>query len=130
MRSSHKRLLQMTELLVLVAGLCAVSVLASTDFELPEGMPALAAPILVTTCGQSPGALMVSLICEELALECEERGLFTADDLDALCESDGDCPIVTIDAPYGVLFVTTGTSLKGLGAAGAMLMRRSNGVNR
>jgi len=79
------------------------------SFVIPEDLPELAVPILVTTCGQSPGALMVSLICNELGLACEEADLITADELAAQCREP---------ETYGVLFVTTGTSLKGMGAAG------------
>lgn len=105
-------------LLVLAVGFCFGTALAQTEFEIPEGVPTLSPPILVTTCGQSPGALMVTLICEDVGLECEEADLITVEELEALCESGGDCPIGNLDAPYCTLFVTTGTSLKGLGAAG------------
>jgi hypothetical protein len=82
-------------------------------FVLPENLPELRAPIIVTTCGQSPGALMVKLICdsEQVAIACEEMDLLTADELLAECPED-------IKDFAGVLFVTTGTSLKGMGAAG------------
>ena len=111
-------LLRVSGLLVLAIGLFFGTAMAETEFEIPEGLPVLSPPILVTTCGQSPGALMVTLISEGLEFACEEVDSMTVEELEALCESGGDCPITTIDAPYCVLFVTTGTSLKGLGAAG------------
>jgi hypothetical protein len=80
-------------------------------FVLPENLPELRAPIIVTTCGQSPGALMVALICDQEDIACEEMDLLTADELLAECPED-------IKDYAGVLFVTTGTSLKGMGAAG------------
>ena len=81
------------------------------EFVLPENLPELTAPIIVTTCGQSPGALMVKLICDQEGIACEEMDLLTADELLAECPED-------IKDFAGVLFVTTGTSLKGMGAAG------------
>lgn len=109
---------QWGSVLLLLIGLSMGTAAADSVFELPEVLSVLTEPILVTTCGQSPGALMVALICEGLGLACEERDLISADELEALCESGGDCPIGNMIAPYNTLFVTTGTSLKGMGAAG------------
>lgn len=81
-------------------------------FEIPEGLPELKSPIIVTTCGQSPGALMVDIICDMIGLSCDEADVLTAEELADGCSEDF-C--------YGVLFVTTGTSLKGMGAAGVDL---------
>jgi hypothetical protein len=81
-------------------------------FQIPEGLPALKAPILTTTCGQAPGAMMVQLICSTMLtppLASENLDTITAAELAEKCASG---PV------YGVLFVTTGTSLKGMGAAG------------
>ncbi len=97
--------------LVLGLGLAAVS----QEFVIPEGLPVLVTPILATTCGQSPGALMVELICNEVGLYCEDIDLLTADELAA------ECPMDAATQTAGVLFVTTGTSLKGMGAAGVDL---------
>jgi len=90
-----------------VVGLVALA----QEFVIPENLPELHRPILVTTCGQSPGALMVKLICDQLGIPCTEGDLLTADEF--LSECSGE----TLDK-VGVLFVTTGTSLKGMGAAG------------
>ena len=62
------------------------------------------APAIVTTCGQSPGALMVKLLFKRAKIECEQNDALTADDLK--------------DGKYKTLIITTGTSLKGMGAAG------------
>ncbi|MEM4724721.1 MAG: DUF6305 family protein [Candidatus Hadarchaeum sp.] len=83
--------------------------ITEAQFTIPEGLPKLRAPIVVTTCGQSPGAMMVKLICDRLGLPCEQRDLLTVQELEALCASEN---------PPRVLFITTGTSLKGMGAAG------------
>lgn len=95
---------------------CGIS--AQTDFAIPEGLPALSPPILVTTCGQSPGSLMVTVICEGLGYPVTEAATITDVGLEAECETGGDCASATLESPYRVLFVTTGTSLKGMGAAG------------
>jgi hypothetical protein len=84
-------------------------------FQIPLGVPALNPPILTVTCGQATGSLMIKLVCDGpgVGLACvngdEEGHLFTADEL-AVMSQDGPA--------FGVLFVATGTSLKGMGAAG------------
>jgi hypothetical protein len=66
-------------------------------------------PIVVTTCGQSPGALMFKLVCDRAKLPCEQNDLLTAKDLkDKAAKGQG----------YKTLVVTMGTSMKGIGAAG------------
>lgn len=66
-------------------------------------------PIIVTTCGQSPGALMFKLVCDRAKLPCEQNDLLTAKDLkDKAAKGQG----------YKTLVVTMGTSMKGMGAAG------------
>ena len=82
------------------------------EFDIPENLPVLAAPVFVTTCGQSPGALMVGLLLDQSGIYFEQVDLLTADELRA------ECPIDSISDTAGVLIVTTGTSLKGMGAAG------------
>lgn len=62
------------------------------------------APAAVTTCGQSPGALMVKLILKKAGIENEQKDDLTAEDLK--------------DGKYKTVIITTGTSLKGMGAAG------------
>jgi hypothetical protein len=95
-------------LLIASLGLTALA----QEFVIPENLPILKAPIYVTTCGQSPGALMVGLLLGEVGLYYELVDLLTADELTA------ECPVDSIKDTAGVLFVTTGTSLKGMGAAG------------
>lgn len=99
--------------LALVMVLAAVPFAAvAQEFVLPENLPPLQAPILVTTCGQSPGALMFQLICDELGIACTEIDLITVADLLAQCDPSQPTQWAK------VLVVTTGTSLKGMGAAG------------
>ncbi len=82
------------------------------EFVLPENLPPLQAPIIVTTCGQSPGALMFALLCDEVGIECTEMDTLTVAEFQAQCDPSQP----TLWAK--VLVVTTGTSLKGMGAAG------------
>jgi len=95
--------------LTLVGG---ASVVWSQEFVLPENLPLLQAPIIVTTCGQSPGALMFALICDELGIAYTEMDMLTVTDLQAQCDPSQPTQSVR------VLVITTGTSLKGMGAAG------------
>lgn len=72
---------------------------ASADGELKiEG------PMIVTTCGQSPGATMMKMIATTAGVTADADNALSADTFEA-----GD---------YKTLVVTTGTSGKGMGAAG------------
>jgi len=72
-------------------------------------MPVVKAPMIVTTLGQSPGALMFRLVCVRSKIACVQEDLLTASQLRE-----------KFQAPNGpkTLVITTGTSLKGMGAAG------------
>ena len=87
------------------------SVVASGQQSLkpPSGAATFKVPIFVTTCGQSPGALMVKIICRQTKIECIQDDQMTDDELAAKAKSGG------------TLFITTGTSGKGMGAAGVDL---------
>ncbi len=76
--------------------------------EMPAKLPKLKGPVLTTTCGQSPGSVMVRMLCKQQGLACDEEILFTAADLQESVKTKG----------YKTLIVTMGTSLKGMGAAG------------
>jgi hypothetical protein len=88
--------------------LSAAAASGQQGVTLPPGTPKLKAPIFTTTCGQSPGALMVKVVCRQVKIACEQEDLLTADELAAKAKA----------SPIGTLFITTGTSLKGMGAAG------------
>jgi hypothetical protein len=62
------------------------------------------APILLTSCGQSPGVGMLSVILRKVGLNYDLAPLASAADLKA--------------KPYKTLIVVMGASLKGMGAAG------------
>ncbi|NLK30291.1 MAG: hypothetical protein GX305_04470, partial [Aminobacterium colombiense] len=68
-------------------------------------MPAVEAPVIVTTCGQSPGAVMVKMsLMQSQITPVESNNTMTTSDL--------------AGKGYKTLIVTTGTSGKGMGAAG------------
>ena len=70
------------------------------------------APILLTSCGQSPGPTMVKLFLGRMGVEHELLDRATAQDLkDAQAAG----------APYKTLIIVTGASLKGMGAAGVSM---------
>jgi len=72
-------------------------------------IPKVELPLAVTTCGQSPGALMVWVLCKQIKLPCDRADLLKAEDLKSKAEEGN---------PYKTLIITTGTSMKGMGAAG------------
>lgn len=94
--------------LVLTLSLFLGLSLVSTATEQPS-LPKVELPLVVTTCGQSPGALMVWVLSKQIKLPCDRNDLLTAEDLKVkLAEGN----------PYKTLIITTGTSMKGMGAAG------------
>jgi len=72
-------------------------------------IPKVELPLIVTTCGQSPGALMIWVLSKQIKLPCDRKDLLTAEDLKAKADESN---------PYKTLIITTGTSMKGMGAAG------------
>jgi hypothetical protein len=65
------------------------------------------APILVTSCGQSPGAVRVGVFLRRLGVDYDLKDTGTAKDLAA--------------KPYKTLIIVTGSSLKGMGGAGVSI---------
>lgn len=94
--------------LVLTLSLFLGLSLVSTATEKPS-LPKVELPLVVTTCGQSPGALMVWVLSKQIKLPCDRNDLLTAEDLKVKAEEGN---------PYKTLIITTGTSMKGMGAAG------------
>ena len=96
--------------LVLVLTLSLFLGLSLTSFATEQpSIPKVEPPLIVTTCGQSPGALMVWLLCKQIKLPCDREDLLTVEHLKAKAEEGN---------PYKTLIITTGTSMKGMGAAG------------
>jgi len=66
-------------------------------------------PVIVTSCGQSPGPMKIKVFMKRLNLEHEYNMLASAADLQAALNAG---------KPYKSLIIVTGASLKGMGAAG------------
>ena len=96
--------------LVLVLTLSLFLGLSLTSFAAEQpSIPKVELPLVVTTCGQSPGALMIWVLSKQIKLPCDREDLLTAEHLKAKAEEGN---------PYKTLIITTGTSMKGMGAAG------------
>jgi len=94
--------------LVLTLSLFLSLSLISFATEQPS-IPKVELPLVVTTCGQSPGALMIWVLSKQIKLPCDREDLLTAEHLKAKADEGN---------PYKTLIITTGTSMKGMGAAG------------
>lgn len=81
----------------------AWAAVATAQPAAPKGQ----APVLVTSCGQSPGPLKVTVFLKRLAIPFDYKSDATPKDLAA--------------KPYKTLIIVTGASLKGMGAAGVSL---------
>jgi len=77
-------------------------------------------PLVVTTCGQSPGSLMAQQLARREGIEVERQDLLTADYLREKFEADEG---------FRTLFITIGTSGKGLGAAGINMDDEEKRIN-
>jgi hypothetical protein len=69
--------------------------------------PKAQAPVLVTSCGQSPGPLKLTVFLKRLGIEYDYKADATDKDLAA--------------KKYRTLIIVTGASLKGMGAAGVSM---------
>ncbi len=90
-----------------------VLIIYSISESQPE-IPETKLPVLITSCGQSPGPIMLKVVFMRLKLEAEPKAyevieLATAEDLKAM-EKAG--------TPYKSIIIVMGASLKGMGAAG------------
>ena len=91
------------------AALAAMVLLFSATAFAAE-LPKVETPIIATTCGQSPGGMMLKMSAMQAKLTpVEEKKDLTAADLEG--------------KDYKTLVVTTGTSMKGMGAAGTNVDR-------
>jgi hypothetical protein len=80
--------------------------LASGAWAQPAA-PKAQAPVLVTSCGQSPGPLKLTVFLKKLGIEHDYKAEATVKDLAA--------------KTYKTVIVVTGASLKGMGAAGVSM---------
>ena len=106
-------------LLLFTASLIASHSLPAQETEIPTAE----LPVMITSCGQSPGATMLKVIFMKLKLQHEPKAyainaLATAEDLKQTMEG-GDS--------YKSLIIVMGASLKGMGAAGISI---DNELNR
>ncbi len=88
------------------AAACAALILAVSVPCLAQSVPPprAQAPILVTSCGQSPGPVRITVFLKKLAIEFDYKEIATAKDL--------------ASKRYKSVIIVTGASLKGMGAAG------------
>lgn len=66
-------------------------------------------PVLITSCGQSPGPNTIKVVLQRLKLACDTDPLATPETLQAKAREG---------APYKSVIIVMGASLKGMGAAG------------
>lgn len=94
---------------------------AAAGVEVIGKLPKAQGPVVVTTLGQSPGALMVKMLCGLVKLPCDEKAMLTAEELQAAQKKK--------ETAYKTLFITMGTSLKGMGAAGIDVDQEAKRIN-
>jgi hypothetical protein len=91
---------------LIVFTLAAALAVASGAWAQPAA-PKAQAPVLVTSCGQSPGPLKLTVFLKKIGIEYDYKADATDKDLAA--------------KKYKTLIVVTGASLKGMGAAGVSM---------
>jgi hypothetical protein len=100
-------MIRRASLLMLVILFAAGFALAPAAQAQPAAAPKGQAPVLVTSCGQSPGPLKITVFLKRLGIDFDYKSDATVKDLAA--------------KPYKTLIIVTGASLKGMGAAGVSL---------
>ena len=73
----------------------------------PAAAPKAQAPVFLTSCGQSPGAVTVGVFLRRLQIDYDLKETGTVKDLAA--------------KPYKTIIIVTGSSLKGMGGAGVSI---------
>ncbi len=97
--------------------LLTIILITGNAFAMTESqakVPDVDFPVLLTSCGQSPGATMIKVIFMRMKLEIKPKPyeineMATAEDLKANKEAG---------SPYKSIIIVMGASLKGMGAAG------------
>ena len=87
---------------------------STTGYSYEEPIPKPELPILITSCGQSPGATMLKVIISRLKLQHEPE----AYELNALASAEDLIAKKETEDPFKTLIIVMGASLKGMGAAG------------
>jgi hypothetical protein len=81
--------------------------------------PKAQAPILVTSCGQSPGPVRITVFLKKLGIDFDYKEIATVKDI--------------ASKRYKSVIIVTGASLKGMGAAGVEMkdeLARTGGGHR
>jgi hypothetical protein len=99
-------MMRRTRFLFVITLAVAALAVASGAWAQPAA-PKAQAPALVTSCGQSPGPLKLTVFLKKLGIEYDYKADATVKDLAA--------------KKYGTLIIVTGASLKGMGAAGVSM---------
>jgi len=99
-------MIRRTSLLLFILLVCALVWVPAAQAQ-PAAAPKGQLPVLVTSCGQSPGPLKITVFLKRLGLDFDYKPDATVKDLAA--------------KPYKTLIIVTGASLKGMGAAGVSL---------
>jgi hypothetical protein len=92
--------------LIGIAVILCVTMLVMPSFG-QGAAPKATAPVLVTSCGQSPGPLKITVFLKKLQIEHDYKAEATVQDVSG--------------KRYKSLIVVTGASLKGMGAAGVSI---------
>ncbi|HEX7486270.1 MAG TPA: DUF6305 family protein [Vicinamibacterales bacterium] len=93
--------------LVLVAGVTPLFAQAAKPAAAAPAAAKAQAPVFLTSCGQSPGAVTVGVFLRRLQVDYDLKETGTVKDLAA--------------KPYKTLIIVTGSSLKGMGGAGVSI---------
>jgi len=89
----------------------------STFYSFPSRLtdpPQAHLPVLITSCGQSPGATMLKVIFMRLKLDFQPK----AYEVNPLATSDDLKAMIKAGTPFKSMIIVMGASLKGMGAAG------------
>lgn len=98
--------------LALAAALALSLPLAVRSLDAQTPAPSAQLPVLLTSCGQSPGPERVKFFLSRLALDHDFQAQATAQRLVAAQQAG---------KPFKALIIVTGASLKGMGAAGVAM---------
>jgi len=93
---------------IIAGGLLFAAIFVVLSLSLPAQEKATL-PVLLTSCGQSPGPVKIEVFMKRLKLDFSSIATATANDLIEKKKSG---------KPYKTLIIVTGASLKGMGAAG------------
>jgi hypothetical protein len=95
-----------------IAAIAVVGLAAAAVAVLAQAVPAARAPVVLTSCGQSPGPQQLLFFMRRLGLEHELQERATAANL--VERQKAGKPVRTV-------VIVTGASLKGMGAAGVSM---------